>query len=159
MALEKILVTAKKDLPSKHINFHPAYEYDKTEVVPLDRASGNQCAVTFYDLEPGKANYPYHSHSASEEVFYIISGHGVVETNEGEIPVAAGSVVVCPPCEAGAHRIKNTSDTEKLCYIDIDTMPKADVAFYPKTGKIGVFAGGSNKFYNASAECGYYDGE
>ena len=158
MAIKKIFVGKKEELPSTHIGLHPAYEYDKAEVLP--RNAGNQCAVIFYDIAPGKSNYHFHYHIASEEIFYIISGEGILETNEGEIPISAGSVIVCPAGEEGAHRITNTSESEPLTYIDIDTVPKTDMAVYPRTGKIGVFTtDGFAKWYKADGNVKYYDEE
>ena len=112
MSIKKIIVTNKQEIEEKHFNYHPSFEYSKFEV--SSRNSGNQCAVIFYDIAPGKSNYPLHYHSGSEEIFYIISGQGVVETNNTEIPISAGSVIVCPPGEHGAHRITNKSDSEVL---------------------------------------------
>jgi uncharacterized cupin superfamily protein len=156
--IEKILVTKKEEINPVRIGFHPAYEYNKFEVSP--RNGGNQCAVIIYDIDPGKSNYPFHYHSGSEEIFYIISGHGIVETNDGEISVSAGSVIVCPAGEGGAHKITNTSDSEVLTYIDIDTIPKTDMCVYPKTGKMGVFLNdGFMKFYKLNNDVKYYDGE
>jgi uncharacterized cupin superfamily protein len=158
MAITKVLVTRKDELQPKHIGFHPAYEYDKCEVSP--RNGGNQCAVAFYDIAPGKSNYPYHYHSSSEEIFYIISGNGVVETNDGEIPVSAGSIIICPAGEDGAHRITNISDSEVLTYLDIDTVPRTDMAIYPKSGKVGIFTDdGIAKIFKADDAVKYYDGE
>jgi uncharacterized cupin superfamily protein len=158
MDVTKVLVTTKAELGATHIGFHPAYEYDRAEVLP--RNGGNRCGVIFYDIAPGKSSFPFHYHSSSEEIFYIISGRGVVETNEGEIPVGAGSVVVCPAGEGGGHRITNTSDSEVLSYIDIDTVPETDMAVYPKTGKIGVFGNdGFMKIYKMDGGIKYYDGE
>lgn len=158
MAIEKVLVIKKEELQPAHIGFHPAYEYDKFEVSP--RNGGNQCAVIFYDIAPGKSSYPFHYHSGSEEIFYIISGQGIVETSDGEISVSAGSVVICPAGEGGAHRITNKSDSEVLAYIDIDTVPKTDMGVYPKSGKIGVFTNdGFAKLYKADSDVMYYEYE
>lgn len=158
MAVKKILVTRKEELQSVHVGAHHAYEFDKADVLP--RNGGNQCSVVLYDIAPGKSNYPFHYHVASEEIFYIISGEGVVETNDGDIPISAGSIIVCPAGEDGAHRITNTSDSEPLTYIDIDTVPKVDMAVYPRTGKIGVFTtDGFTKWYKEDGNVKYYDGE
>ncbi|MDR0287125.1 MAG: cupin domain-containing protein [Clostridiales bacterium] len=151
-------MTKKEEIKPLHIGFHPAYEYDKFEVSP--RNGGNQCAVIFYDIAPGKSSYPFHYHSASEEIFYIISGHGIVETNDGEFPVSSGSIIICPAGENGAHKITNKSDSEVLTYIDIDTVPKTDMCIYPKSGKIGVFTNdGFAKLYKLNDDIKYYDGE
>ncbi|MDR0293592.1 MAG: cupin domain-containing protein [Oscillospiraceae bacterium] len=156
--IEKVFVTKKEKIKPKHVGSHPAYEYDKFEVSP--RNGGNQCAVTFYDIAPGKSNYPLHSHSGSEEIFYIISGHGTVETGGGEMPVSAGSVMICPAGEGGTHRITNQSDSEVLTYIDIDTVPKTDMCVYPESGKVGILTNdGFAKFYKANDNVMYYEGE
>ncbi len=158
MAMEKVVVTTKSEVQSKHFNAHPAYEYDKYDVVP--RNGGNRCAVTVYDIAPGKSSYPFHYHADSEEIFYIISGHGVVETNDGDVAIAPGSIIFCPVGEGGAHRITNTSENEVLTYIDIDTIPKVDMAVYPKTGKVGIFTNeGLIKIYKTDGTVPYYEGE
>lgn len=158
MPIEKVFVTTKENLQSTHIGFHPAYEYDKYEVLP--RNGGNQCAVILYDIAPGKSNYPFHYHSGSEEIFYIISGQGIVETNDGEIPISAGSIIICPAGEGGAHKITNTSQEAVLTYIDIDTVPKTDMGVYPKSGKIAIFTNdGFAKVYKADSDVKYYEGE
>jgi Uncharacterized conserved protein, contains double-stranded beta-helix domain len=158
MPIEKNIITKKENLPSEHVSSHPDYEYHIANVVP--RHNGNQCAVAFYDIAPGKSNYPFHYHNYSEEVFYIISGQGIIETNEGNFPISAGSMIFCPAGADGAHKITNTSDTAPLCYIDIDTVPKTDMCIYPKTGKIGVYThDGFNNVYKLDSGVGYYDGE
>ena len=158
MPIEKILVTKKQDLTPRHQNAHPVYEFHSYDVVP--RHTGTKSAVAFFDIAPGKSNFPFHWHDDSEEIFYIISGEGTLETNGGDIPVSAGTVIFCPAGAEGAHKLTNTSSFEPLCYIDIDTLPKTDLCVYPKTGKIGVYtksnAGGVFKSDNS---VGYYDGE
>ncbi len=156
--MKKVFVTRKEELQATHVGAHPAYEFDKRDVLPRD--GGSQCAVTFYDIAPGKSSYPFHYHTSSEEIFYVIAGTGVVETNEGEVAISAGSVIVCPAGEGGAHRITNRSDREPLTYIDIDVVPITDMAVYPKTGKIGVFTrDGFTKWYKKDGNIPYYEGE
>ncbi len=83
-----------------------------------------------------------------------------METNEGAISISAGSVIVCPAGEGGAHRITNTSDSEVLTYLDVDTIPVTDMAVYPRTGKIGVFTNdGFMKWYKTDNNINYYEGE
>jgi len=35
----------------------------------------------------------------NEEVFYIISGEGILETPEGNITISAGDTIICPASE------------------------------------------------------------
>jgi quercetin dioxygenase-like cupin family protein len=59
-----------------------------------------------FDVEPGRAS-PHHSHWWEHEVF-VLSGEGVVETDQGEIPVGHGSTVFVPGGEM--HQFRNTGD-------------------------------------------------
>ncbi len=64
-----------------------------------------------------------------------------------------------PPNEKGAHKLTNTSDSELLVYLDFDTHNDIDVAFYPDSGKIGVWGENLNKVFKVNQQVEYYDGE
>jgi len=59
-----------------------------------------------FEVEPGHAT-PHHSHWWEHEVF-VLSGQGVVLTNQGERPVIPGTTVLVPGGEM--HRFRNTGD-------------------------------------------------
>jgi len=51
-------------------------------------------AMNYYELEPGDSfAYAYHNHAVQEEVFYVIEGAAVFETEGGRIEVDAGEAV------------------------------------------------------------------
>ena len=133
------------------------YDYEKRPVIP-DGAS-RHCAVSFYQLAPGKSNYPYHYHLDQEEVFYIISGQGVLKTPEGEKAVQSGDLLFFPAGESGAHKLTNTSADEPLRYIDFDTIAAMDVAVYPDSQKVGIWSPTLNKVFRLADKAHYYDGE
>ena len=81
------------------------------------QADVNQCRVNFVEVEPGSFAYGYHYHETDEEVFYIISGTGIVRTINGDVTVKAGDAITFPAGPEGAHVIRNGSDTEKLLCI------------------------------------------
>lgn len=154
--MNKILITNTEKVQPKHKNEHEPYEYKKYELTPR----GEQCYVCIYELPPLKASYPYHYHTANTEVFYIISGSGEIKTPDGIKTIIAGDVIVCPPCEAGAHKIINTSESEPLRYLDCDTTISPDVIFYPDSGKLGTIVPGiSSRFFEVNSEVEYYKGE
>ncbi len=62
-------------------------------------------------------------------------------------------------CEKGAHKLTNNSLNETLVYLDFDTCNSIDVAFYPYSGKIGVWGMNINKLYKVGENVDYYDGE
>lgn len=154
----EIKIANKYSIKPKHKNEHEPYEYYKYEVTKRDKES--QCNVAIYEIPPLKANYPYHYHLKSEEIFYIISGSGILETPDGEKTISAGDIVVCPPSEKGAHRIINSSYTEMLTYLDCDTVHFPDIAYYPNSDKVGIILNGeSNLFYKNHNDVDYYEGE
>ena len=153
---EKALITCKNKLEPKHER-HGDFEYDKYLVLPK---AGNQCTVAFMDVAPGKSAFPYHYHVGITELFYIISGKGIIVTPDGECPVKSGDVIVFPPGKTGAHRIINPSDSETLCYLDVDTVSEPDVAFYPDSSKIGLILDGKpHSYYRRADAVDYYEGE
>ena len=58
------------------------------------QADVNQCRVNFVEVEPGSFAYGYHYHETDEEVFYIISGTGIVRTINGDVTVKAGDAIL-----------------------------------------------------------------
>ena len=157
MGIEKSLVTNVNKLSAKHQNVHDGYEYFKKVV--LSGENGDKCNVSVYEIPPGKSAYPYHYHFQSEEVFYIISGTGILRTPEGETEVTSGDILVFPACEEGAHKLTNSSKTEMLIYIDFDTYHSPEVSFMPDSNKSVVYGHGLKKIIKNSTEVDYYEGE
>lgn len=102
------------------------------------REQVRKCNVNFVEVEPGNYAYGYHYHEMNEEVFYIISGTGIVRTPQGGITVNAGDAITFPTGPEGAHVIQNGSETEKLVYIDFGTHAEAEIVHLPDFGKIMV---------------------
>ncbi|MCL2343912.1 MAG: hypothetical protein FWC62_08470 [Firmicutes bacterium] len=83
----------------------------------------------------------------------------MLKTPDGERAVSAGDFLFFPSGERGAHKLTNTSDTELLVYLDFDTRGELDVALYPDSGKIGVWAEGIDQVYETGKQTEYYQGE
>lgn len=107
-----------------------------------------KCRANFVEVEPGNYAYGYHYHEANEEVFYIISGTGVVRTIDGEIQVKAGDAIGFPTGEKGAHVIRNESKSEKLVYIDFGTTISPEIVHLPDFNKIIVIGKEVNGIYD-----------
>ena len=158
MKNRRIIVTRKEELTPAHKSEHEPYEYYKYEI--LKKSSENRCCVSIYEIPPEKAAYPYHYHTANEEVFYILSGEGLLITPDGNRALKPGDVVVCPPNEKGAHKIRNTSKTHNLVYLDVDTFNLPDVVYYPDSDKVGIISGGQPEgFFKTNSAVDYYEGE
>ena len=59
-----------------------------------------------FEVQPGYAT-PYHSHWWEHEVF-VLSGKGVIRTEQGDLPVRYGSTILIPGGEM--HQFQNTGD-------------------------------------------------
>ena len=145
------------ELDTSHKAEQEPYEYYKREFVPRSYAASTMVSV--YEIPPLKSAYPYHYHLKNEETFYIISGEGILKTPEGERKVTAGDLLFFPASEEGAHKLTNTSETEKLVYIDFDVIHDMDVTIYPDSNKIAVWGKNVNRVYPLEADVGYYEGE
>lgn len=135
---EHVEIVHLEELALRPVRRGDAYGYDRAILVEGDGT--DRCCVQVYHLPPGKANYPYHAHETHEEVFYIISGNGVAMTPQGERPLRAGDVMLCPPGPGGAHKIINTGE-DVMVYLEVDAIAFPEVATYPLSGGMAVLYG------------------
>ncbi len=133
------------------------FAYEKQEF--LSKYEQTNMVASVYTIPPLKSAYPYHYHTRREEVFYIISGCGILRTPQGEREIKAGDLLYFAPKAEGAHKLYNPSETEPLVYLDVDYRPDQDVAVYPDSGKIGVWGKGIDRVYRLDDNVDYYQGE
>jgi len=156
--MDKIILTNRDKLEEFHKVGNELYEYAK--FIPVKEGINGECSVAIYDIPPGKSNYPYHYHEQDIEIFYIIDGDGILEEPDGKREIKKGDIIICPPNSNGAHKITNISNSNKLSYIEFDTIHKPEVVKYPNTNKIGIlYTNSGNYFFNESKTVDYYEGE
>lgn len=120
------------------------------------------CTVT--EVKAGCTAYPYHSHRANDELFYILAGTGELRLGSERHPVRAGDLVGCPTGgPQTAHQLINTG-TEPLRYLAISTRSDPEVCEYPDSGKVGAYCGkddqtGLMHVTRAADEVDYWLGE
>ncbi len=87
-----------------------------------EKTGATNFAMRHFEIAPG-GNTPLHSHRWEHEVF-ILSGRGVVTSNEGETEFGPGDAIWMPGGEE--HNFRNTSPepVTMLCLIPIDTTNK-----------------------------------
>ena len=92
-------------------------------------------------VPPGKRAFPFHSHHANEEMFFILDGAGSLRFGTEEFAVRKGDFIACPPGGAEvAHQLVNTGAAE-LVYLAVSTRIDTDVFSYPDSGKVGAVGG------------------
>jgi uncharacterized cupin superfamily protein len=88
------------------------------------------------DVKPGARSYPFHCHSAEEELFVVLAGEGRLRLGDGEHPLRAGHIVSRPAGTGVAHQfIAGDDGLTVLCHSDIDSR---DVTFFPDSGKVNL---------------------
>jgi uncharacterized cupin superfamily protein len=120
---------------------------------------------SFFTVPPGKAAFPYHTHSGNEEMIYVIGGEAMLRFGKEEIAVSAGTVIACPPGSDYPHQLINTGAAE-LHYLVVSTMEYPDLSEYPDSNKVGAYASaavgpkvGFRALYVRDKNVNYYDGE
>jgi uncharacterized cupin superfamily protein len=111
-------------------------------------------------VPPGRRAFPFHSHRANEEMFFVLEGSGEVRIGAERHPIKQGDVVACPPGgPETAHQIVNTG-TSELRYLAVSTKIAPEVAEYPDSKKVGVLVDPTFRFLMRAGEsAGYWDGE
>lgn len=110
--------------------------------------------VAIHHIPPGKANFPYHSHSAQFEFYHIISGEGKLRLETGEQAIAQGDAFMCEPGEA--HQIINSGENELVYYVVADN-PRGESCYYPDSNKWAVRSPEHRLLRSEPLE--YFDGE
>jgi uncharacterized cupin superfamily protein len=108
----------------------------------LGRAAGSALiGLRHIEVAPGRLSAPPHCHSAEEELFVVLSGHGALELLHPDgaaesVPVRAGSVVARPPGTGVAHAFGAGDDG--LTLLACGERDPSDICFYPRSGKLSV---------------------
>ena len=123
-----------------------------------------QLGYNLTELPPGKAQCPFHSHRAEEEMFLILEGEGELRFGAARYPIRKHDVIACPTGGPDvAHQIINTGSTV-MRYLSLSTMAEVEVCEYPDSHKLGVFAAASDaphlrSMHRIAQAVDYYDSE
>jgi uncharacterized cupin superfamily protein len=124
------------------------------------RLGADRIGATLYELAPGQRTFPYHWHVVCEEWLIVLRGEPTVRDPSGERRLSPGDCVVFGRGEEGGHTIRNDTDEPvRLLLLSSDKDTAAEVAFYPDSGKVGIFGAGIRKLLSADAEVDYFAGE
>jgi len=108
-------------------------------LTPHMRAAGGRLGLVQNTLPPGSVGCPFHWHAREDEVFYVLSGRGLLRYGDQVWELRAGSCVSCPAGTGVAHQIGNPYDQD-LVYLAMGPYDPHEVCGYPDNGKIMVRA-------------------
>jgi uncharacterized cupin superfamily protein len=90
--------------------------------------------MSHLELAPGAKSFPFHCHSAEEELFVVLDGSGTLRLGDGRHGLRPGNVVSRPAGTRIAHQfIAGDDGMTVLAYSSIDPN---DLAFYPDSNKV-----------------------
>ncbi len=86
--------------------------------------------VNLTRLVPGAGSALRHAHSRQDEFVYILAGHPVLVTDEGETPLAPGMCAGFRGGSGNGHQLLNRSGEEVL-FLEIGDRIAGDAVSYP----------------------------
>ena len=110
--------------------------------------------VEIVRIPPSMTPYPYHSHSAQWEFYYVLSGTGIVRHADGMTPIEPGDAFVFEPGQP--HQLTNDGAQELVIMVIADN-PIGESCHYPDSGKWLVRSPERRLIRSEALE--YYDGE
>jgi uncharacterized cupin superfamily protein len=142
---------------------HEGFSYRRAKVG--GQAGAEKLGASLFEIPPGQATFPYHAHSANEEMLIVLRGRPHLRTPGGWRELAEGDVVALPVGEEGAHQIQNRGE-EPVRVLMVSTMIAPEVSLYPDSGKVqaatrapGAKGDGFQEFYRREQAVDYWDGE
>jgi uncharacterized cupin superfamily protein len=146
------------ELKLEHFEQGGRFACDAVRVGPI--LGAKDLGYSYDVVPPGKRSCPFHSHRGEEEMFFIVSGRGLLRYGSETRPVRAGDFICCPTGgPETAHQIVNDSDAP-LAYLSVSTNLPAEVCEYPDSGKVGAFGkGGLRHMTKAGAHVDYWTDE
>jgi uncharacterized cupin superfamily protein len=129
------------------------------------QTGGEKLGASLFEIPPGQATFPYHVHSANEELLIVLRGRPHMRTPDGWRELEEGEVVAFRVGEEGGHQIQNRSD-EPVRVLVVSTMIAPEVNLYPDSGKVmaatrapGGAGDGFQESYRREQATDYFEGE
>jgi uncharacterized cupin superfamily protein len=136
----------------------PGWEWKRLGVG--ERLGAEKIGVSLYELAPRQRTFPYHWQAVQEEWLIVLAGKPTLRDPSGERVLEPGDCVVFKKGPEGAHSVRNdTDEPARLLMLSSDRDGPAEIAFYPDSGKIGLFGEDFRKMLREDAEIDYFEGE
>jgi uncharacterized cupin superfamily protein len=123
------------------------------------QAGAVKTGLSYWEVDPGQAAYPYHAHLAEEEIAVVLEGRPSLRTPEGWRELDPGDVVVFPTGERGAHQLVNKTDS-MVRFLAFSNSGEPEIVIQIDAGKYGVRDGGSQttEWFRRNDAVDYFEG-
>lgn len=129
------------------LNIDEAEEYDSASgdhwggtykiLTPYMEEKGGELCANLSRMAPGRAGCPHHYHMLDDELFFVVSGTGLLRYGDDCFPIRPGDMISCPAGTRTGHQIANTGD-EDLVYIGIGRNSDNEVCVFPDSDKVHI---------------------
>ena len=123
------------------------------------QAGALKTGLSYWEVDPGEAAYPYHAHLSEEEIIVVLAGRPSLRMADGWRELDQGEVVVFPTGEKGAHQIVNKTD-ELVRFLAFSNSGDPEVVVQIEAGKYGIRDGGSQttEWFRKADAVEYFEG-
>jgi uncharacterized cupin superfamily protein len=129
------------------------------------QAGAKRLGASLYEIPSGQSTFPYHAHTANEELLIVLSGRPHLRTATGWRELEEGEMVSFPVGDEGAHQVQNRSGNDVRVLV-VSTMIAPEVNLYPDSGKLqaatrapGAAGEGFQESYRREQATDYWEGE
>jgi uncharacterized cupin superfamily protein len=95
--------------------------------------------LSVYELPPGQAVSPYHYEEPEEEWLLVVSGTPTLRHPDGEEQLEPWDLVFFPAGPAGAHHVRNNSESTARVAMFSSSSAAAGAVVYPDTDMIWMW--------------------
>ena len=136
---------------------HPGFKARRAKVG--HQAGAFKTGLSYWEVDPGQAAYPYHAHWTEEEIVVVLEGRPSLRTPAGWRDLEQGEVVVFPTGEEGAHQIVNKTE-ETVRFLSFSNSGEPEVIIQLEAGKYGVRDSGSQttEWFRRDDSVDYFEG-
>lgn len=129
-------------LPLTRKDRRPGQGSDETNV---SRALGlKRLGATYFEVRPGEAAFPFHTHYGEDELIYVIEGEGTYRFAEDTYAVKAGDMLSGPAGGREHARQLTNTGTKTLKYFCISDLPTINVGELPEVGEYVINVRGAD---------------
>jgi uncharacterized cupin superfamily protein len=144
MTKPPIAIQANDAPPRAKVSNYPApyaARVQGREKRPLGNLFGlSNFGVNLTRLAPGCISALRHAHSRQDEFIYVLEGHPVLITDQGETALAPGSCAGFKAGSGDAHQLVNRTGQD-VVYLEIGDRTPGDAVIYPDDDLMAVLDG------------------
>ena len=127
------------------------------------QAGAEKLGLSYWEVGPGQAAYPYHAHLTEEEIVIVLDGRPSMRTPDGWIELSEGDVVSFLPGDGGAHQLVNRTE-DVVRFLAASTAGAPDITVQLDSKKVGAFerrpdGGGMRLWFREQDAVDYFEGE